>query len=491
MIKETEVFLSVVAEKDGYPHTPPFRPGNRYPELENDVAPGEEANLIFDMCRDLFFQMKLDEVNFGSPCWNPMGELVRPGDRVLVKPNLVRHLHLGGGEWFSVVTHGSLIRCILDYIGLALKGQGEIVVGDAPVQSADFEAIATRLGLVQVCEECESIWRIPVRLVDFRRYSVIADAKGRFLGSSERGYQDYIPVDLGSKSALEPLNTQTERFRVTSYGCEELANHHKKCHHEYLIPKAVLQSDVVLNLPKLKTHRKAGLTAALKNCVGINGNKDWLPHHRHGSISEGGDEYLAKSVLKQMRRMCNEFGYKHLWVRKYAFYHLLYRALDKLTCVFSTDHTEEGSWYGNDTLWRTVLDINRVLMYANTEGKLQESVQRRVVTIVDAVLAGEGEGPMEPDSRYCGMLAAGTNPAAVDAALATIVGFDYRKIPLVLNAFELRELPIAEFQPQDVVVKANFDRWSGITVGESCRDLSFKPSAGWVGHIEYKRSISS
>jgi len=32
----------------------------------------------------------------------------------------------------------------------------------------------------------------------------------------------------------------------------------------------------------LKLHRKAGITCALKNLIGINGNKEYLPHHRLG-----------------------------------------------------------------------------------------------------------------------------------------------------------------------------------------------------------------
>lgn len=52
--------------------------------------------------------------------------------------------------------------------------------------------------------------------------------------------------------------------------------------HQYLLAKAVLEADVVINLPKLKTHKKAGVTCALKNLIGIHGNKEYSPHHRVG-----------------------------------------------------------------------------------------------------------------------------------------------------------------------------------------------------------------
>ena len=66
-----------------------------------------------------------------------------------------------------------------------------------------------------------------------------------------------------------------------------------------LVPLAVLEADVIVNLPKLKTHKKAGVTCALKNLIGINGNKEYLPHHRIGGHNLGGDCYPGGSDLKR------------------------------------------------------------------------------------------------------------------------------------------------------------------------------------------------
>ena len=68
----------------------------------------------------------------------------------------------------------------------------------------------------------------------------------------------------------------------------------------YLLPASILKADVFINLPKLKTHRKAGITGAMKNLVGINGSKDWLPHHTAGPREDGGDEYLHRSARKRL-----------------------------------------------------------------------------------------------------------------------------------------------------------------------------------------------
>ena len=56
---------------------------------------------------------------------------------------------------------------------------------------------------------------------------------------------------------------------------------------EYLLSETVLSADLVVNLPKLKTHKKTGVTLALKNLVGINGDKNLLPHHCVGSPDAG------------------------------------------------------------------------------------------------------------------------------------------------------------------------------------------------------------
>ena len=54
--------------------------------------------------------------------------------------------------------------------------------------------------------------------------------------------------------------------------------------HRYLVARELIEADVVFNVPKLKTHKKAGVTGALKNLVGINGHKAYLPHHRKGGV---------------------------------------------------------------------------------------------------------------------------------------------------------------------------------------------------------------
>lgn len=93
--------------------------------------------------------------------------------------------------------------------------------------------------------------------------------------------------------------TQDDNFRITCYPPERLKREHQKGHHRYCIIKDLFEADVVLSLPKVKTHQKTGITGALKNFVGVNGDKDYLPHHRIGGTKFGGDCYPGGSLLRR------------------------------------------------------------------------------------------------------------------------------------------------------------------------------------------------
>ena len=467
-----------------YPSAPPFYPSMDYSELRGRVPVGREENITYVLFRQLLSKLSAETRN-SSNAWNPLGSIIRPGDKVLVKPNLVRHIHLKGGDYDAVVTHGSLVRCVLDYAALALKGDGEITVGDAPVQSADFAELVQRTGLREVCEDVSKCWNIPVRLMDFRLRSVTIDA-GHRVGQNQEldGDPDgYVAVNLGEKSMLQPIARYCERFRVTNYDSKEMLVHHRAGFHEYLIPRTVLNADVVIGLPKLKTHRKVGLTGALKNMVGINGHKDWLPHHRCGSLAEGGDEYRYPSFLKRLRTRMNESMDRNPLSAAAPLLRLGGRCTTWMFKRLCSDSYSEGSWYGNDTLWRTVLDLNRLLIYADKDGIMRDNPQRQGFSIVDGIVAGEGEGPMEPDARPCGILVGGFNSVAIDTVLAALIGFDFRRIPLISEAFEVKDWPLANFGAEDIIIHDKSCVQAVIMVQPIGR-RPFTPPSGWVRHIE-------
>ena len=132
--------------KAKYPAAPPFHPGTAYPEYALKNVGGE--NLVYDGVRNLLHSLGLDAARYGTPEWNPLGELIRPGDKVVLKPNLIGHAHrYDRSQWEQVITHGSIVRAVTDYVLLALKGKGEVWIADGPQLDADWNEILAPHGI--------------------------------------------------------------------------------------------------------------------------------------------------------------------------------------------------------------------------------------------------------------------------------------------------------------------------------------------------------
>jgi hypothetical protein len=249
------------------------------------------------------------------------------------------------------------------------------------------------------------------------------------------------------------------------------------------VARDVLNADVVIALPKLKTHRKAGVTVSLKSLVGINGHKDWLPHHRIGSVRSGGDEYLYPSFRKAVLGKLLDLSERVDTFTARRIVSFITRAL-LFTGRFwpFKDRFMEGSWYGNDTLWRMVLDLNRILIFADAEGNVRDEGQRKYISIVDGIVGGDGEGPLEPTPQRSGVLLGGFDPVSVDLVAATLMGFDFEKIPTLRNALGSGLWRSSELGGS-VAIRTGVAGWESL---EEIRrgNLSYTPPAGWVGHIE-------
>jgi hypothetical protein len=182
--------------------------------------------------------------------------------------------------------------------------------------------------------------------------------------------EKYRIIGLKTQSFLEEISEYSKKFRVTCYDHNLMIAHHNKQKHEYLITNRVFEADLIINLPKLKTHIKAGLTGALKNLIGINGHKEFLPHHIKGSYLEGGDNYMNPSFFKRIYENFDEKVWSKIqknskFINKINFQIL--RIFWWLWYIFSKDKIFAGSWSGNDTVWRTTLDLNHILYFYNTE----------------------------------------------------------------------------------------------------------------------------
>ena len=263
-----------------------FRPFHIYPEYPFGNELSDKENHVYDMVRESLHYLELDSANFGTGKWNPLKDYVIPGDYVLIKPNMVLHENDFGGGTDCLYTHPSVVAAMVDYIWIALNGKGKIVIGDAPVQECDFETLVAESGY----DELVAFYRkkgIDLELIDFRNVKTEEKEGLHFLRESEKA--EGVTVDLGNKSAFADLSeSRMKGFRITNYDPRIMGKHHMLGKNEYRIAREVLAADVIISMPKPKTHRKAGITAALKNMVGINASKEYLPHHTLGSKEEGG-----------------------------------------------------------------------------------------------------------------------------------------------------------------------------------------------------------
>ena len=287
------------------------------------------------------------------------------------------------------------------------------------------------------------------------------------------GYTDY---------KIEP-----GRYRVTCYDPAAMQRYHgAQNHHRYIIANTLLHADVVINLPKVKTHQKAGITGALKNFVGINGHKDCLPHHVTGSPEQGGDEYAAPSITKRADSWLQDFKEIHdnLAVRKAVA--LAHRVLQPLHMRRPSNAYWAGSWHGNDTISRTTIDLNRIVHYARPDGTLATQPQRRVFTIADAVIAGDGDGPLAPTPKPAGLIIAGDNSVAIDLVLARIMGYRWRSIPTLVHAAGATpgNSPRPLWEGGPVFTRSSDPQWNALDPDTGGHSLAFEPHRGWRGHIE-------
>jgi len=412
----------------------------------------------------------------------PFGRIVPRGARVLIKPNLVLHQNEGSGGLDCLVTHFSLIRATVE---AALQTDAaEVLVGDAPLQGCNFDALVESSGLHNWAHAQMALDSRFKGVRDFRRTIGVLVHGVRVAAEDVQPEDRFTLFDLGRQSLLEPISAAGNRFRVAWYDPRLMARTHHPGVHQYLVAKEVVEADIIINLPKLKTHRKAGITCALKNLIGINGNKEYLPHHRVGGSQRGGDCYPGNGVVKRVleylsdrQNLTSSYAAGMLWRLLFAVFARTSRAQGDRT---GTD----GSWSGNDTIWRTCLDLNRILLYGRSDGSggngiMTGEIQRRVIHVADAVVAGQGNGPLAPDPLSLGLLLGANNAAAMDWVGAQLLAYDPEKIALVRHAFDQFLWPIADFPSSGVTVAGDLGEGSPLRVLETIRQPVVHP-IGWL-----------
>ena len=387
----------------------------------------------------------------------------------------------------SLITHGSVIRAVLDYAYIALKGRGRVIIADAPQCEADFDTITQIAGLPQIQQFYETHADFTVEVLDLRPERAIK-TNGVIVGHCPLpgDPMGYVKVDLGQRSAFQEVQELCGLLYGSEYDTREIRYHHQDGRHEYLISRTILNADCVIGVGKLKTHKKTGLTVGMKNLVGINGNKNWLPHYREGTPGCGGDQFVDDRMKNRMERRVVAL-FKRLFPLLGPLRTILARPIKAVgSKIFGNTHEDRirsGNWYGNDTTWRMVIDLNRILLYADEEGTVQDHPIGRYFNVIDGIVAGEGNGPMDATPRVAGVIIAGPSALAVDLACAKLMGFDFERIPLLREACRPHELPLLTCDIEEITVRSDDLQYSGPVTRRS-RCLAFEAPMGWRDYVE-------
>ena len=134
-----------------------------------------------------------------------ISSFVKPGQNVLIKPNMLA----GKNPEKAVTTHPEIVRQV---ILMAQSAGGRISVGDSPGLGKP-ESVARKCGIMDVIEET---------------------------GVHFAPFEESVPITL-----------ETGTF------------------HHLEVAREALETDVIINLPKLKTHQMMGYTGAVKNLFGL------------------------------------------------------------------------------------------------------------------------------------------------------------------------------------------------------------------------------
>ena len=354
------------------------------------------------------------------------------GQRVLLKPNFVKE-SIKDDDDICLITHPSFILATVKAL-LECDPQS-IVIGDAPIQNCKWNLLLSK-DFYREIKDLSVKYGVPIKVVDFRKVVFYVD-KNDF-GSNGRTDEDYLIFDVGNRSWLEPITTIPNKFRVTNYDPDRMALSHTIGKHKYCIAREIFESDIVIVMPKPKTHRMACLTNSLKVLVGINGDKDYLPHHRIGSQSQGGDCYkdynLFRSLGERIRDSAN---------RKRGT--LLFRPLKKIASIVwamgqpNDEINSNAGWYGNDTVWRMVMDLNMIAQYGTINGDISDIPQRTIYTLCDGIIGGQGNGPLNPEPLALGLIAFSNDSYLMDEFMGCIFRLNINKVPLLREAAVLNE----------------------------------------------------
>ncbi len=458
--------VAVSAVAGGYPTLFPFDPQERFPEYRGAVS--SAPNSVYHAVRRSFQLLGFDRANYGKSSWNPLNHLVKPGNRVFIKPNLCSHEYgrkkeTLAGDLFSVITHPSVVRAVADYVAIALHGHGEIIIGDNPTIDANFAKLMDVTHLNQFAEFYRKNFGVRCSVRDLRE--VWCDdlnhyGNQRLMSRLPGDPEGDTVVNLGGKSFFYGLNPLL--FRGVFTNRWDTIRHHHGSRQEYAIANSIYQSDVYISIPKLKTHHKVGATLNIKGLVGICTKKNYLVHWRIGYPSWGGDEYpeskcIRDHLLLAIKHLAIAITPERLGIR------IAERFKDRPLERCFRAGSYRGSWEGNDTCWRMAADLYLALM----------SRSRRTLSVIDGVIGGDQNGPFCTGRQESQTIICGEDLVLTDAVAVRLMDFNVWQIRYLRGLLDRLGIDLARVH----VISEDYNVQEFFTNERPY--LQFRPPSAW------------
>ena len=124
------------------------------------------------------------------------------------------------------------------------------------------------------------------------------------------------------------------------------------------------------------------------------------------------------------------------------------------------------------------MDLNKILLYADKQGVMRSTRQRKVFNVADMVISGEKNGPMAPSSKNVGLILSGDNSYLVDLTIANLMGMKTDLVP-TLNCLKNANKKMCIFDDSEVIIKSNDEKYNNKCPSDLFGYFCFVPPEGW------------
>ncbi len=364
---------------------------------------GPDVNPIYNMVK-----RALINLNPQDPM-NPLSNIIKPGDKVVLKPNLVGKSEIPR----EGCTRTPILRPIVDFAVGA--GASEVIIAEGPANPDPTDSIfgpdyMNITGFVADLQNMYPSVKIGYKNLNQDNFTWVNLQENSTFYGAYTAQQLYSRFDIRMDQDSYYYATDSKGYNPKGYrpGLYAIAN-------------TILEADVFINVPKMKVHHITGVTLSLKNLIGI-------------TVSSTGNTTHEESIKDVPHwNQSDPAGQNH--------------GPEDLTI-------KDG--FQNDVPWRVAADLSKIVQYGNENGTLCSTKQRKYLSVVDGIIGMEGPyiygWPSEGQPRPTGVVVAGQDPVAVDAICSRIMGFNYTVLRLITNIAKISDHRVGMADPTSICV---------------------------------------